>query len=185
MCVAEPMGKLPKAFGGSTAPTWVQDGGRWALHFTGGTYLCLPQEVIPRGAEYAVEFEIRPSSAKDQVLLRSSSTHTPDNGLQMTIKGGTVHLSFYGIAWYNPPDFDTKSSLRTGEWNVVRIGKRFEALECVVNGVKSVFRYDRRARAFSFHIFGSNLMPNETVGKDFAPFEGDLRALRISHLPEP
>ena len=183
MCVAEAMGKLPKALGGSTAPTWVQDGERWSLHFADGTYLCLPQEVIPRGAEYAVEFEIRPVSVKNQVLLRSSSTHTPDNGLQMTIKDGTVHLSFYGIAWYNPPDFDTKTSLRTGEWNVVRIVKRFEALECVVNGVKSVFDYDRRARAFSFHIFGSNLMPNETVGKGFSPFEGDLRALRISHLP--
>lgn len=183
MCVAEAMGKLPKAFGGSTAPTWVQDGGRWALHFADGTYLCLPQEVIPRGAEYAVEFEIRPVSVKNQVLLRSSSTHTPDNGLQMTIKDGTVHLSFYGIAWYNPPDFDTKTSLRTGEWSVVRIVKRFEAIECVVNGAKSVFNYDRRARAFSFSIFGSNLMPNETVGKDFSPFEGDLRALRISHLP--
>lgn len=181
MALASIYGKLPKCFDGPAGARWVRGTSGWELEFENGSYLTLPQEVIPMAAEFSLEFEIMPRTAEDQVLWRSSNTESGDVGLQVLMKGETLHISYYGIHYYNPPDFDTKAKLGHGRWNKIRIDRRYDRFDCEVNGQKASFPWDRRARSFSGMIFGANIKPNETVKEGILPFAGRMRSLRISH----
>lgn len=182
MARAKVLGKLPNDFGGATAAKLVQENGEWMLSFDKGSYFIVPKEVVPGAAEFALDFEFRPRTVDDQVLLRSSNSNAADEGLQLLIKNGTLHVSYYGIHFYRPPDFDTKAQLVPGKWNSVRIVRRFERIECIVNGVKTSFPWDRRARHFSGCVFGSNVQPNNTCPTGIRPFAGELRRFKVSHL---
>ena len=182
MARAKVLGKLPQGFGGSTAARWIRENGEWLMSFGNGSYFILPKEVIPGAAEFALDFEFRPQTVEDQVVLRSSNSHAADEGLQLLVKGGTLHISYYGVHFYRPPDFDTKAKLVRGEWNRVRLVRRFDRIDCEVNGVRTSFPWDRRARHFSGHVFGANVQPNETCPKGIRPFAGELRRFKVSHL---
>ena len=162
-------------------PEWVRDGGRWALRFGGGSYMCVPQEVIPRGAVYSVTMDLKPTTDADQVILRSSSENNGDLGVQLIVKDGTVRLSYLGVHLYRLYEFDTKLPLRVGEWNRIEIGKDYKSLVCVVNGEKRSFPYDRRAERYSTHVFGGNLARGENLPAGIRPFDGLLRAFTVRH----
>lgn len=179
---AKVLGRLPADFAGSTAARWVREGDGWLMAFEKGEAFVLPQEVIPGAAEFALEFEFRPRTTDDQVILRSANSERADEGLQLLVKGGTLRLSYYGIHFYRPPDFDTKAKLVAGEWNAVRIVRRFDRFECEVNGVKTRFAWDRRARHFAGAVFGANVQPNDTCPKGMRAFAGELRRFTVSHV---
>ena len=181
MHLALAMGKLPKDFDGPAGARWVKAEAGWELEFENGSYLNLPQETFPMAAEYTVEFEILPRTGEDQVLWRSPNTHAGDEGLQMLMKGGTLHLSYYGIHWYKPIDFDSKAKIEYGKWNKIRVARRYDKIECEVNGVKASFNWDRRARHFTGMIFGACVKPNETAPKGIQPFSGRMRSLKVEH----
>jgi len=181
MALAALMGKLPKDFDGPAGARWVKEADGWELDFENGEYLNLPQETFPMAAEYTVDFEIMPRTNEDQVLWRSPNTHAPDEGLQVLMKGGTLHLSYYGIHFYKPLDFDSKAKLEYGKWNKIKLVRRYDKLECEVNGVKASFNWDRRSRHFTGMIFGACVKPNETAPAGIKPFSGRMRSLKIEH----
>lgn len=161
-------------------PEWTEEEGRPALKFAKGCYLTLPQEAIPRGAVYALSFEIKPAGAENQVLLRTRATDDHDCGLQLVLENGTLRISHFGILLV-PRHFDTGFPLKPGEWNTVTIQKDFEKICATVNGQKREFGYDRRARRFQACVFGGNVAPGPGIPDTVAPFTGLLRALRVKH----
>ena len=181
MSRAKVLGKLPADFAGSTTARWTREGDGWILTFEKGEAFVIPPEVIPGAAEFALEFDFRPRTLEDQVVLRSSNSERPDEAMQLLVRNGTLRLSYYGIHFYRPPDFDTKARLVAGEWNRVRIVRRLDRFECEVNGERTTFPWDRRARHFSGYVFGSNVQPNETCPKGMKAFAGDLRRFKVTH----
>ena len=165
-------------------PEWVEEEGRKMLRFDGkGSRLTLPVEVVPHGAEYALELEIKPESATDQVLVRTPYVGGNDCGLDVTVQDGTVRVSHFGILIV-PRHYDTGAQLKAGEWNTIRIAKRFERIECTVNGRSRSFGYDRRARRFAPVVIGGDNSPCPGIPQGAVPFKGLLRALRVTHFVE-
>lgn len=72
-----------------------------------GSYLVLPQETLPHGSEFTLSFEIKPDDADSYVLLRTRDVGGEDCGLELFVKGGTLHVSHRGVSMWTMPDFDT------------------------------------------------------------------------------
>ena len=94
-----------------------------------------------------------------------------------------MRVSHFGILLV-PRHFDTKLPLKAGEWNAIRLVKRYEKLFCTVNGQTKAFPYDRRPIRFAGAIFGGETQPGPGVPPDAASFKGLLRALRVRHFVE-
>lgn len=162
-------------------PVWVTEDGSWTLRFDNGSYMILPREAIPHGSEFTMEFEIKPDDADNYVLLRTRDCTSKECGLELFVKGGTLHASYRGVKLYKMPDFDTGRNLPVGKWNSVKVEKTFSAISVTVNGATKSFAYDRRARLFSASVFGGNVAPGELIPEGVKPFNGYLRGLRITH----
>ncbi len=163
-------------------PEWTTTAeGRRALCFDGvGSRLVLPIEAVPHGAEYALEFEIRPDTADNQVLLRTSYASERDCGLTVTVEDGTLRVSHFGILIV-PRHFNTEAAVNPGQWNRIRIEKRYEKIVCTVNGKTKSFGYDRRARRFAPVIFGGDNSPGPGIPPGAKAFKGLLRSIRVHH----
>ena len=165
-------------------PAWVREGGGWALRFGGGSYMCIPQEVIPQGAAFTLSFEIKPTADADQVLLRSTSSERRDEGLRMLVRDGTVRFSYNGIHLYETKEFDTKAALKVGEWNRIVLAKDFRRFTYDVNGQKGEIPYDRRAQHFAPCCFGGHVGQTDGVPFGIRPYDGLLRSFRVRHWTE-
>ena len=181
MCHASSRRVLPKDYSGEPAPKWVKEEDRDVLEFRKGAYLSFPHEVIPRAAPFALEFEIKPETLENQVLIRTRSVSNDDTGLQLIIRDGRVMVTYFGKFLYTSKECDTQAKLKVGEWNKVRIEKDFKEIRCEVNGTKTRFPNDRRGRLFQGFVFGSNVAPGENVPEGVKPFAGRLRSFRICH----
>ncbi len=157
--------------------------GRMVLRFSGrNEYFCLPQEVIPHNSCYTVDFEILPRSGADQILLRNR-LEGRSSGLELVIANGELRGIFYG-RMHAPVIHDTGLKLKIGEWNRIRIFKKYTELVYEVNGQRKTFPYDRRAERFSQGVFGALPAPGSGIPEKAASFNGDLRKFRIVHFIE-
>ena len=175
--------RLPKDFLRAD-PVWLKEDGRWTLRFDNGSYLVLPQEALPHGSEFTLSFEIKPDDADRYVLLRTRDVGSEDCGLELTVKGGTLHVSHRGVSMWTMPDFDTGLRVNAKAWNAITVAKALDRIVCTVNGRSKAFPYDRRARLFSGSVFGGNVSPGPNVPESIQPFNGFLRSLRIVHALE-
>ena len=171
--------KAPKDFL-RTDPVWLKEDGQMTLRFDNGSYLALPQEVLPHGSEFTLEFEIKPDDADKYVLLRSN-TVGGDCGLELSVKGGVLHGSYAGVKMYVMPDFNTGLAIPKGRWSCVKIEKALDAITFTVNGKSKRFDWTRRARLFSGAIFGSDVSVSETIPEKMSGFNGFLRSFKIAH----
>ncbi len=163
-------------------PEWTSTAeGQGALRFDGvGSRLVLPIEAVPHGAEYALEFEIMPDTADNQMLLRTRYVGGKDCGLVVTVEDGTVRVSHFGILLV-PRHYDTTAPLIPKRWNRIRIEKRYEKIVCTVNGKSKSFGYDRRALRFGPVTFGNDTTPGPGIPPGVKAFKGLLRFLRVCH----
>ena len=145
-----------------------------------GSRLVLPVEAVPHGAEYALEFEIMPDTADNQMLLRTRYVGGKDCGLVVTVEDGTVRVSHFGILLV-PRHYDTTAPLIPKRWNRIRIEKRYEKIVCTVNGKSKSFGYDRRALRFGPVTFGNDTTPGPGIPPGVKAFKGLLRFLRVCH----
>ena len=176
-------GALPDDFARAD-PQWVETNGWRLLRFDGrGSFLRLPQEAIPRGAVYTLDFEILPESGEDQVLLRMQNSSGNDSGLTLAIVGGQLEAAHRGVSMWGERSWSTGLGLNVGEWNAVSVVKDFSSLTCTVNGKAFTQPYTRRAQFFSDAIFGGNVSPNENFGlrAGIRPFKGLLRSIAVRH----
>ena len=174
-------GALPEGFV-RPEPEWVEHDGKWMIKFDGkGSYLRLPQEVIPRGAPYTLEFEIKPDSVENQVLLRMRGVTGADEALQLVIIDGALEVTHFGIQMWGVKPWKTGLKPLPGEWNRISVTKDFKSIACTVNGKKWSVPYERRARHFNDAIFGSNVKAGSGVPEGTKPFKGLLRSLHVTH----
>ncbi len=158
-----------------TAPEWETVDGQTALKFNGkSTYLELPREALPWRGAFTMSFEIKPASAKDQVLLVNRVVGSL-KGLQLEIKDGKLMATFPDAEWKGNR-FATELAIPANQWSAVTVRYDFENLVLSVNGKSQAFPLTLPASSIGFTLFGEGWKGNW--------FEGHLRNLRIVHNAE-
>ncbi|MDO9541553.1 MAG: LamG-like jellyroll fold domain-containing protein, partial [Kiritimatiellia bacterium] len=177
-----------------SAPRWMEEDGMACLKFDGkGNYIWFPLGVLPMG-EFTLEFEIKPLSAKPQIVFKARGHD--DGQLTLYLENGKLWGVFNGRLRESDPEFRGNSYVQKhtknlrpnidvplGEWSRVRVTYNLKEFVFSVNGKDAPpIPYDRRASClFSSFVFGGH-------GKykgDFCFFDGYLRALRIRHYAVP
>ncbi len=160
-----------------TAPEWVSlpEGGH-ALAFDGqGTFVTLPQGVVPRRAGYTVRMEILPEAAKGRQVVLANASYYPGS-LVLYLENGVPKARFAGEAGA-ARGLSAGAALETGQWSVLEVVCDQRHLWFVINGKPSQ----------KFPIPGPGLYDTPTVLGGFGTewFRGKIRALEVRHQPTP
>jgi len=165
-----------------TAPTWTVEDGRQCLKFDGvGNFIVFPHETIPRRGSYALSFEIKPMSAKPQVLFAHHGYYI--GSLVVNLNDGKLSARFvdqYCKSW----NLESGLVLKIGEWNKVEVIYDLEHMVFAVNGVRSAPMPCPGPGLYItpaiFGGFGKGGDKPDFVGNS-GWFEGWLRSLRVRH----
>jgi len=159
-----------------SAPDWVDIGnGSYALKFDGkGTYITLPQGVIPRRAGFILTMDIKPENLTKKQILFANRAHVPGS-MTVYIDKGVLRANFLNenLTGY---DIDSKMQLKANEWSKINIIYDQQNLCFVVNGKKSPL----------FPCKGPGLYDTLTIIGGYADawFDGLIKGLIIKHITE-
>ncbi len=164
-------GKYPDHVSHSN-PQWVTDDGKPCLEFDGvGTYLEIPRGALPWHGSFTIDFDVKPSSSKDQSLL-INGTGARQNGFALDIKDGKLQASFKDANWALQR-FATQLSVPANTWSTIHVSYDFEKLTFSVNGKSESVPLTLPASNIGFTVIGAGWTGN--------PFAGRLRNLHIVH----
>lgn len=157
----------------NTAPRYVDEGGRQCLQFDGiGNYIVFPREMTPRRGSWTLEFEVKPTSAKKQVLFSHHGHYT--GSVTIYLEDGEIS-SEYSDRYLNTTQQRPGLKLPLGEWSTVRISYNLSTMTYTVNGVSSkALPAPGPGLYLGTSVFGG-------LGNGTEYFEGSLRALRMVH----
>lgn len=156
-----------------SAPTWVKDETNAdALQFDGiGTFISLPQGVIPRRAGYTVEMDIKPENSTGKQIIIAHRSYYPGS-LTVYTENGILKADYLGEK-KGAANLDSKLALPAGQWSKLRI-------RC--NQSQLVFEVDGKAsRALT--VPGPGIYETATVVGGYGEnwFKGLIKGLRIRH----
>ncbi len=159
-----------------THPSWVKNADGYALQFDGkGTFVALPQGVIPRRSAFTITMEIKPANVQAEQILIANRSYYPGS-FTIALRGGKLRASFLGEN-ESITAFDSGARLEPDQWSNLII--RFDGRELVflVNGVPSK----------PLTINGPGLYDTVSVLGGFgdAWFNGQIKSLRIQHSATP
>lgn len=158
-----------------TAPTWIVEDGRPCLKFDGkGNYADFIRTFPLPARAFSLVFEIKPTTAKEQILFRHGGGSYESFSLHMA-KDGALYVTYMN-KYYEPGRLDPKLSLPVGQWSRIAILYDLKNLVFIVNGKKSEpIPFYAPGKIFAMFSFGG-------YGTDSAKyFEGCLRYLRVAH----
>jgi hypothetical protein len=163
------------------APSWVEVDGRPCLHFDGkGTFIAMPQGVLPRRGAFTLSFDIRPVSDRPQILFTHHGTYI--GSLTVRLEGGMLTGTFTN-ADLETAVFRPGLAVPAGAWSHVEIIYDLDSMRFRVNDrvsdampCKGPGLYDVTS---VFGGFGGG-REDPFTGKA-GWFEGDLASLRIVH----
>jgi hypothetical protein len=158
------------------APDWVKtENGEYALQFDGkGTYVTLPQGVIPRRAGYTISMDIKPDTTAGRQLLIGNRTYY-FGSLVVYLDNGKLTADFLNETAGSEKGIKSDVELAAGKWSHL------------------VIRYDQKSLVFSVDgkagaplaVEGPGLFDTLSevggFGKDW--FKGQIKNLRIHHSP--
>jgi hypothetical protein len=156
-----------------TAPDWVKlEDGSYALQFDGkGTYVSLPQSVIPRRAGFTIDMDIRPEVKEGRQVIIAKRSYYPGS-LTVYMDGGVLKADYAGELG-SRSKMDSGLSLPIGQWSHLTIRSNQKELVMLVNGkagktlaAAGPGTYDTAAVVGGF-------------GKDW--FKGRIKSLRVRH----
>lgn len=156
-----------------SAPTWIKlDDGSFALQFDGkGTFIALPQGVIPQRAAYTISMDIKPDTAMGKQLIIANRNYYTGS-ISVFTEDGKLKASYAGPN-SSGADLDSGLTLPAGKWSHL------------------VIRYDQANITFEvdgksgkiLSAKGPGLYTTASVvggfGKDW--FEGEMKSLEIKH----
>ncbi|MDF1816702.1 MAG: laminin G domain-containing protein [Verrucomicrobiales bacterium] len=153
-------------------PQWVEDGGTHCLEFDGhGTYLELPREALPWHGAFTLEFEVKPKTDRDQVLLVNGALGRR-HGLRLDIQDGRLLASFWDAKW-KTHSLHTRLRVPPETWTKIRVRRDFETITLNVGESSKSFPVTHPAGNTGFTVFGAGWKGNA--------FAGRLRGLVIDH----
>lgn len=156
-----------------TAPAWITlDDKSYALQFDGkGTFVSLPQGVIPRRAGYSIDMDIYPEEANgQQTIIAQQSVYL--GSISIFSDNGILKVSFNGENT-SIKNASTGLSLLTNQWNHLKINYDQQNLIVEVNGTKGK----------TLSIPGPGLYETATVVGGYGAqwFKGKIKSLSIKH----
>lgn len=157
----------------NTAPRYAMEEGKPVLQFDGtGNYIVLPREVTPRRGSWTLEFEIKPTSAKKQVLFSHHGHYT--GSVTIYLENGEIS-SEYSDRYLTTTFQRPKLKLPLNEWSTVRISHNLSTMTFTVNGQSS----EPQPAAGPGLYIGTSVFGGLGDGTEY--FEGTLRSLRMVH----
>jgi hypothetical protein len=157
-----------------SAPTWIKlDDGNFALQFDGkGTYIALPQGVIPQRSAYTISMDIKPDSATGKQLIIANRNYYTGS-ISIFTEDGKLKASYAGPNSANPT-LDSGLTLPVGQWSHLVIRYDQANITFEVDG-----KISRKLSAK-----GPGLYNTATVvggfGEDW--FKGEIKSLEIQHF---
>ncbi|MHB8993984.1 MAG: LamG-like jellyroll fold domain-containing protein [Armatimonadota bacterium] len=156
-----------------SAPRYVTEDGRQVLQFDGvGNYVVFPREMTPRRGSWTLEFELKPTSAKKQVLFSHHGHYT--GSVTVYLENGVIS-SEYSDRYLTTTQQRPGLKLPLNEWSTVRISYNLSAMTYTVNGQTSKpLPAPGPGLYLGASVFGG-------LGDGMEYFEGGLRSLRMVH----
>ncbi len=158
------------------APDWVKtDNGEYALQFDGkGTYVTLPQGVIPRRAGFTISMDIKPDTVEGRQFIIGNRTYY-FGSLVVYVNDGKLTADFLNETAGSERGIKSDVSLPAGKWShlVIRYDQK-----------QLIFSVDGKAGA-PLSVEGPGLFDTLSVvgGYDKSWFKGQIKNLRIQHTP--
>ena len=155
-----------------SAPSWVKDEGTDALQFDGiGTFLSLPQGVIPRRAGYTIEMDIKPENSTGKQIIIAHLSYYPGS-LMVYTENGILKADFLGEK-KGAANLNSQLALPAGQWSKLTIRCNQNQLIFDVNGKVSR----------TLTVPGPGLYETATVVGGYGEnwFKGMIKSLRINH----
>lgn len=155
------------------APDWVKtESGEDALQFDGkGTYVTLPQGVIPRLGSWTIDMDVKPDTVDGKQLLIGNRTYYMGS-LVFYIEDGEITTEFYG-QYSGSKSAKTGVQLPAERWSKLKISYDQKNLVITVG--------DKSSEPIT--IDGPGIYDTLSVvggyGKDW--FKGQVKSLRIRH----
>lgn len=157
-----------------TAPEWVKtENGEYALKFDGkGTFLTLPQGVIPRRAASTITMDIHPDSATGQQLIIGNRNYNPGSFTIYT-DNGTLKMDAQMEGYRVFTAVDTGLQLPAGKWSHLVIRFDQKNLQLTVN--------QQSGKKIAMKGPGQRTTASVIGGIDKRWFKGEIKNLRIQH----
>lgn len=156
------------------APDWVKTkSGEDALQFDGiGTYITLPQGVIPRRAGWTAELDIKPESTSGKQFIIGNRTYYMGS-LVIYMDNGELTGEFFG-QYSGTKTVKTGIQLPADKWSHLMISYDQKNMVVAVDGQKSK----------PIAIEGPGIYDTLSVVGGFEKdwFKGQIKSLRIRHL---
>ncbi len=163
-----------------TAPAYVVEDGANCLKFDGtGNYIAFSQKALPPQRCFTLQFELKPLSAKNQILFKHHANWY--DFMTLSIKDGKLFASCQDKR-YEPHSVQTGLPVPPNEWSKVEVVYDLKNLIFKVNGKESapvaIAGWSAPVVVFGYCEFGG-------YGGDKAEyFDGLLKSFRISHNAE-
>ena len=155
-----------------SAPMWVHlDDGNYALQFDGkGTYISLPQGVIPRRAAFTISMDIKPDSVTGKQMIIANQNYYPGS-IAVYTEDGVLKADYKGRPDTDESGLDSGLKLPIDKWSHL------------------VIRYDQAGITFEvdgkaskkFAAKGPGLYDTASVVGGFGAdwFKGQIKSLEI------
>ncbi len=156
-----------------SAPTWVKDETNAnALQFDGiGTFLSLPQGVIPRRAGSTIELDIKPDNSTGKQIIIAHRSYYPGS-LTVYTENGILKADFLGEK-KSAGNLNSQLTLPAGQWSKLTIRCNQNQLIFEVNGKVSK----------PLTVPGPGIYETASVVGGYGEnwFKGQIKSLRINH----
>ncbi|HWL51946.1 MAG TPA: LamG-like jellyroll fold domain-containing protein [Chthoniobacteraceae bacterium] len=156
-----------------TAPDWVKgEDGQYALAFDGkGTFVTLPQGVIPRRSAFTISMDIKPGSGTGRQVILGNRAYHPGS-LMLYLNQGVLEAELLTASGESARK-STGLPLPSDQWSHLVVTFDQESLICSVNG-KSQSRIGMK---------GPGVGDTVTVVGGYGDgwFKGEIKSLRIRH----
>ncbi len=160
----------------ASAPAWVlTEEGAPSLKFDGkGTFIALPQGVIPRRSGFTITMDIKPETSAGKQVLVANRSYYPGT-LTVYTEEGVLKFDFAREDVEGVRGIDSGLSLPPGKWShlVIRYDQKMMIIEVDGEASRPV------------EVGGPGLYDTVSVVGGFGPswFEGEIKSLRIVHQP--
>ncbi|MBM4051060.1 MAG: LamG domain-containing protein, partial [Planctomycetes bacterium] len=170
------------------APDWVVEDGRHCLLFDGvGTFVALPQGVLPRRGPFTLAFEIKPLEvSKPQVLFAHHGHYV--GSLTVQLEGGRLAGRFVNQD-LEKFTFTADRPMQPNVWTRVTVVYDLTRLRAWLDGVETANVPCRGPGLYDtpsvFGGFGGKAKAADEFVGNTGWFKGHLRALRVIHRRAP
>ena len=164
------------------APEWCTENGRTCLRFKGkGAHIALPQGVLPRRGAFHLRLDIKPLTAKPQILFVHRRHYI--GSLTLGLDRGKLRGSFVTDP-LRKHIFKTDLAVPAGKWSTVEAIYDLASMRLRVNGIEADPFECRGPGLYDMTSvvggFGGGKPVDEFTGAS-GWFEGYLAALSVSH----